>query len=128
VTRRRLLTKAMNKWQVQYDEDFVTEVETYPEEVRIKITAMALVLEQFGPTLSRPKADTLKGSKYPNMKELRFAVGRQAWRVAYGFDPERKGILLVAGNKQGGNARQFYERLIRVADDRFDRHLDRLKR
>jgi hypothetical protein len=68
----------MNKWQVQYDEDFVTEVETYPEEVRIKITAMALVLEQFGPTLSRPKADTLKGSKYPNMKELRFAVGRQA--------------------------------------------------
>jgi len=34
----------------------------------------------------------------------------------------------VGGNKQGVNEAKFYEALIRVADDRFDRHLARLKR
>jgi hypothetical protein len=54
-------------------------------------------------------------------------AGRQAWRVAYAFDPQRKGILLVGGNKQGVSESKFYEKLIREADDRFDRHLARLK-
>ena len=88
---------------------------------------MAIVLERFGPQLSRPRSDTLKGSKHKNMKELRLAVGRQAWRVAYAFDPRRKAILLVGGNKQGVNEKQFYKDLIATADKRFDRHLARLK-
>ena len=105
----------------------MAEVEALPEDVQNKIAAMALVLEQFGPNLSRPKADTLKGSKHPNMKELRFKVGRQAWRVAFAFDPEQKGILLVGGNKQGANEARFYKELIATADKRFDEHLERLE-
>jgi hypothetical protein len=88
---------------------------------------MALVLEQFGPNLSRPRADTLKDSKHPNMKELRFKVGKQAWRVAFAFDPKRIGILLVGGNKQGAKEKQFYKQLIATADMRFDEHLERLE-
>lgn len=69
----------------------------------------------------------MKGSKHPNMKELRFKVGRQAWRVAFAFDPQRKGILLVGGNKQGVNETKFYKELIATADKRFDGHLERLE-
>jgi hypothetical protein len=35
------------------------------------------------------------------MKELRFDADDGVWRVAFAFDPERKAILLVAGDKAG---------------------------
>jgi hypothetical protein len=118
----------MNDWTVEYAEEFLTEVEAYPEDVQDKLTAMALLLQAIGPQLSRPRSDTLKGSKHKNMKELCFGVGRQVWRIAYAFDPQRKGILLAGGNKQGVNETKFYETLIRIADARFDRHLAKLRR
>jgi hypothetical protein len=57
------------------------------------------------------------------MKELRFSVGKSAWRAAFAFDPKRKAILLAAGDKKGVAERPFYRRLIKLADERFDRHL-----
>jgi hypothetical protein len=50
------------------------------------------------------------------------------WRVAFAFDPARKAILLVAGDKSGGSQKRFYRELIRKADVRFDAHLARLQR
>jgi hypothetical protein len=47
--------------------------------------------------------------------------------VAFAFDPERKAILLVAGNKGGLAKRRFYRDLILVADERFDHHLNALR-
>ena len=61
------------------------------------------------------------------MKELRFDADGGVWRVAFAFDPERKAILLVAGDKSGIGERVFYRRLVAVADKRFDAHLARLK-
>ena len=49
------------------------------------------------------------------------------WRVAFAFDPERRAILLVGGDKGGADQRRFYKRLIAVADARFDEHLSTLK-
>jgi hypothetical protein len=48
--------------------------------------------------------------------------------VAYAFDPERKAILLVAGDKSGVSQKRFYKMLIAKADTRFDHHLSELKR
>ncbi len=93
----------------------------------IEYIAHAHLLEQFGPGLGRPRVDTLKGSTHANMKELRFDTDDGVWRVAFAFDPRRKAILLVCGDKSGGHERRFYQRLIRVADERFDQHLERLK-
>jgi len=87
----------MSEWIVEYDEEFLSEVEAYPEDVQDKLAEMALLLEAIGPQLSRPRSGTLKGSTHKNMKELRFAVGRQAWRVAYAFDPQRKDNLRLGG-------------------------------
>ena len=72
--------------------------------------------------------DTLKGSKHPNMKELRFDASDGIWRVAFAFDRKRNAILLVAGDKSGGNETRFYKQLIAKADERFDDHLERAKK
>jgi hypothetical protein len=61
------------------------------------------------------------------MKELRFEADGGVWRVAFAFDPERKAILLVAGDKSGGSEKRFYKSLIAKADRRFRAHLDGLK-
>ena len=117
----------MDRWPVEYADDFLEEVEGYPEKVQDRIAALAQVLEEMGPHLGRPKVDTLKGSKHSNMKELRFELARGVWRVAFAFDPKRRAILLVAGNKQGVDEAKFYRDLIKTADARFDSHLARLK-
>jgi hypothetical protein len=49
------------------------------------------------------------------------------WRVAFAFDPNRRAILLVAGNKAGVDQGRFYKRLIAQADRRYATHLRRLK-
>ena len=89
---------------------------------------MARLLQQFGPQLGRPRVDTLNDSRHANMKELRFSAPGGEWRVAFAFDPRRKAILLVAGDKSGGGEKRFYRELIRRADNRFDAHLTRLKK
>jgi hypothetical protein len=61
------------------------------------------------------------------MKELRFDAADGVWRVAFAFDPKRKAILLVAGNKSGVTEKKFYKQLIAKADERFDAHLARSK-
>ena len=71
--------------------------------------------------------DTLKGSKYANMKELRFDCEGGVWRVAFAFDTERAAILLVGGDKGGADQRRFYKKLIASADARLAGHLATLK-
>ena len=46
-------------------------LEQQPLAVRKKILASLLLLQQQGYELSRPHADTLYGSRFSNMKELR---------------------------------------------------------
>jgi hypothetical protein len=114
-------------WRVELAPEFEPELRAFPAEVRIELLAQARVLEAFGPAARRPRVDTLKGSKHPNMKELRFDADNGVWRVAFAFDPERKAVLLVAGDKSGASERMFYRRLIALADRRLDAHLERLK-
>lgn len=94
---------------------------------RVELLALARLLEHFGPQLGRPRVDTLKGSHYANMKELRFRAAGGEWRVAFAFDPRRRAILLAAGDKSGVSQPAFYRKLIRKADARLSRHLMSLK-
>ena len=92
-----------------------------------KILARAGLLTKFGPQLPRPYADTLAGSSYANMKELRAPVGKAVWRIAYAFDPKRRAILLCAGNKGGVNQKAFYKKLIATAESRFARYIENMR-
>jgi hypothetical protein len=114
-------------WTVEIGDEFEPEFNELHEEVRIEILALARLLQQFGPQLGRPRVDTLNGSRHPNMKELRFSAADGEWRVAFAFDPKRKAILVVAGDKSGVSEKKFYKHLIARADRRFDAHLSRLK-
>lgn len=114
------------KWEVLFHDSFSCEFDELDEAVQDELLANARLLERFGPTLGRPRVDTLKGSRHANMKELRFAAAAGVWRVAFAFDPHRRAILLVAGDKSGGNERRFYRRLIRKADERLDEHVSRI--
>ncbi len=114
-------------WIVEIGDEFLPEFHELDEQVRTEILAHSRLLQQFGPHLGRPRVDTLKDSRHANMKELRFDAADGVWRVPFAFDPKRKAILLVAGDKSGVSEKKFYNRLIAKADDRFDAHLARLK-
>ena len=114
-------------WTVLYHSDFLPEMEALPETVQDGVLTMAELLTLIGPTLGRPHADTLAGSKHPNMKELRFTADDGVWRVAFAFDPKRRAMVLVAGDKTGVAQKRFYKTLIAKADARFANHLDTLK-
>lgn len=110
-------------WHVEFHDDFESEFGNLSEEVQDGILSTAALLARVGPSLKRPHADTLKGSKHANMKELRCNADDGVWRIAFAFDRERKAILLTAGDKVGVNEKRFYKTLIAKADERFDQHL-----
>jgi hypothetical protein len=88
-------------------DEFEPEFHALHADVQGEILALALLLGQYGPELGRPRADTLKDSRYANMKELRFSAQDGVWRVAFAFDPKRRAILLIAGDKSGGSEKRF---------------------
>ena len=115
------------KWIVEFEEEFEPEFDALPQEVQDTLFAKATLLEEFGPELGRPLVDTLQGSEYSNLKELRFNAADGVWRVAFAFDPLRQAILLVAGDKSGVSQKRFYKQLIKIAESRFSNHLTRLQ-
>jgi hypothetical protein len=114
-------------WQVAFHPDFVPEFAALPHDVQDELLARLKVLEAFGPSLGRPQVDTLEGSSFPNMKELRFRLDG-LWRFAFAFDPQRQAIVLVGGNKVGKNQGRFYRDLIKTADARFAAHIANLRK
>jgi len=118
----------MKAWSVEFHDSFDPEFDVLDQKVREVLLMHLVTLRERGSQLGRPLVDTLNGSTYPNMKEMRFRVGRQVWRTAFAFDPERKGIILVAANKQGKDQKKFYAQLIKTADIRYSAHLETLNK
>ena len=113
-------------WTVVIHSAFEPELLQLAPAVRRELLAHAQVLETFGPRLERPRVDTLSGSRYANMKELRFKANDGVWRAAFAFDPKQRAIILVAGNKAGVGQQRFYRQLIAKADARYGEHLAQL--
>lgn len=114
-------------WTVVFHPEFEAEFDELPAKVQDEFYAEAGFLELTGPATGRPHVDTLKGSSYANMKELRFEALKDEWRVAFAFDPKRVAIMLVAAGKTGASEKRFYKALIAKADARYGRHLEQLK-
>ena len=117
----------MVEWLVEFHDDFWIEFNLESVEVQNEVYALATLLTVQGPQLKRTHCDTLNGSQFSNMKELRFSLPDGEWRVAFAFDPRRHAILLVGGSKSGTSSKRFYRDLIRIADQRFSSHLNSLK-
>ena len=88
------------------------------------VEAAINLLEAEGPNLHRPMIDTISGSRVPNLKELRPAsAGRSEIRILFVFDPARRAILLVAGDK-AGSWNRWYRKHIQIAERRYQIWLD----
>lgn len=68
-------------WEVVFHDEFDEEFKALDEGLQDELLAHAILLKDFGPNLGRPTVDTLKRSKYPNMKELRFDWEKEVRRV-----------------------------------------------
>lgn len=112
-------------WELEHTEEFELWLRGCDEPIQEKVVAMFQLLREEGPQLSRPLADTLYGSKYSNMKELR---PTQTVRVFFAFDPRRTAILLVGGDKGGKPEKRWYKKMIELADRIYTRHLEDISR
>lgn len=84
-----------------------------------QVAAALDVLASTGPSLGRPLVDRIKGSRLTNLKELRpGSRGRSELRILFVFDPHRRAILLVAGDK-AGDWQRWYQRAIPLAEQRY---------
>lgn len=114
-------------WAIETTDTFDAWFDTLDDVDRASMLASMIVLQEKGPMLSRPYADTVKGSCHSNMKELRVQSKGEPIRAFFAFDTTRKGILLCAGNKSG-NEKRFYDEMIPIADREFTTHLKKLNK
>lgn len=116
----------MSSWHVDLEliETWLLELDQRSYEL---VIAAVELLGENGPQLGRPIVDTVAGSRHRNMKELRpGSSGRSELRILFAFDPQRRAVVLVAGDK-AGNWRKWYQQNIPIADHLLDDHIARLK-
>ena len=113
------------KWEIEYTDEFEKWWNTLDPGEQDSIAVTVGLLEKLGPNLPRPYSDTVKGSSFANMKELRTQHNGQPYRTLYAFDPRRTAILLIGGNKAG--KKNWYKTFIPIADKLFADHLKELE-
>lgn len=101
-----ILLEEVDQWYFTLDHDAMAAV-----------TGAIDLLELEGPTLGRPTADKVNGSKFHSMKELRPAG--TSIRILFIFDPRRRAILLLGGDK-AGTWKGWYDKNIPVAEQRYE--------
>lgn len=111
-------------WEVLLHPEVITWLETQNDSDYSLIRDALEALQIAGPSLGRPFVDRLKGTKFHNLKELR-PLGSQI-RLLFAFDPNRKAIVLVAGDKTNSWT-SWYEQNIPIAEKRYAEHLKQLK-
>lgn len=114
------------QWEIIVKAPVLAFLETLTEIEVEKVLAMLNILSIEGPNLARPYADTIIGSKYPNLKELRVSAKNNVFRIFYIFDPQRKAIVLCGGNKKGKTTKLFYQTMIKEAELIYQQHLEEM--
>lgn len=110
------------RWGTERTREFEGWWATLSKAEKAKVDASIEQLERAGPGAGRPLVDTVKGSRFPNMKELR---PTQTIRVFFAFDRRRMAVLLIGGDK-AGQAKRFYRQMVMKADKIYDAHLLRI--
>jgi len=112
---------------IKYTKEFEDWFSAQDEDSKILVNAKVMLLETFGHNLGRPYADTIKGSKYKNLKELRIRHKKYVLRILFIFDVRRNCWLLIGGNKKGKNEEDFYRKLIKQAEGLVEKYTEILE-
>lgn len=111
-------------WDVEYTDEFEDWWNGLGEGIQESIAHDVEILAAVGPGLGRPRVDTIKGSRFRNMKELRTQHKGEPYRTLFAFDPRRCAILLIGGRKTGDD--RWYETYVPIADRLYAEHLEQL--
>jgi hypothetical protein len=106
---------------VEYTDEFEAWWDGLDEAEQRRVNFSVGLLIDEGPALGRPHVDTLKGSRFPNLKELRVQHEGRPYRVFFAFDPHRMCMLLIGGDKTGN--KRFYEEMVPKAEAIYAQHL-----
>jgi hypothetical protein len=79
-------------WEIEASDEFIAWYDGLARGERKAIARSVELFEQEGPDLGRPQVDTLKGSKIPNLKELRVQHEGRPIRILFVFDPGASAI------------------------------------
>jgi hypothetical protein len=112
-------------WDVEYTDEFGDWWSALSEAEQEDVAAVVGLLEERGPALVYPFSSELRQSRHGHMRELRIQHRGQPYRVLYAFDPHRRAVLLIGGNKTGDE--RWYTEHIRIADRLYDAHLEQLR-
>lgn len=110
--------------EVEFTDEFLQWWESLSAEEQDSVDSSVHMLEDAGPALPRPYADTVRGSEFPNMRELRIQHQGRPYRVLHAFDPRRTGMLLIRGDKTGNS--RWYQEFVPKADAIYTQHLREL--
>ena len=113
-------------WNVEYTDEFGEWWIGLSDREQEDITAIAILLMEYGPNLPFPHSSGVAGSKHRHMRELRIQSRGKPIRILYAFDPTRSAILLIGGNKTGDQ--RFYKKMIPAADRLYDDHIEQLRK
>jgi hypothetical protein len=111
-------------WTVEGTDEFQAWFSRITSAECISIAAKIELLDQQGPSLGRPHADTLKGAKFANLKELIIQHAGDPYRVIFAFDPRRTSIRLLGGRKADS---KWYKTAIPEAERIYERYLEEIK-
>jgi hypothetical protein len=114
------------RWDVEYTDEFETWWASLSESEQESLAASVQLLEMRGPSLGFPHSSGINGSKHGRMRELRTQHDGRPLRTLYAFDPRRAAILLIGGDKTGGD--RWYEIHVPMADQLYDAHLEQLQK
>jgi hypothetical protein len=108
-------------WEVEVSDEFQVWYEGLNTVERMSIATCVELLESNSPGLGRPYVDTLSGSAYPKMKELRVQHQGRPYRILFAFDPRRNAYLILGGDMTG--EKDWYVDAIRRTDAIYAQHL-----
>lgn len=107
-------------WDVRVLDEVAQWLLALDEDTYDQVAAAIDMVAAEGPMLGRPLADRISGSRIHNLKELRpGSAGASEIRILFVFDPERRAVLLVAGDK-AGNWKRWYMSSIPLAEQPYD--------
>jgi hypothetical protein len=105
--------------EIVVTDEFVQWWESLDEDEQISVRSLVDLLENLGVTLEFPYSTAIVQSR--KLRELRIQHGGRPYRVLYAFDPARKAVLLVGGNKTGND--RWYEEYVPWAEKIFADYL-----
>lgn len=113
------------EWEVEVTNEFIAWFDGLTEAQQTVVGDAVEQLEEQGPALKFPLSSGIRGSRRSKMRELRIQHRGRPLRVLYAFDPRRRAILLLGGDKTGDD--RWYERNVSIADGLYDVYLRELK-